>query len=87
MAHGDHVGGQSSAWEPQNGKRERFLMRNYALSANRASLSEQGQNGKAQEPSHVGELEDHGEENVKVLKYKGRTRALETSSFDRGALE
>ena len=57
------------------------------ISANRSSLSEQGQNGKARALGRMGELGDRGREKVKALKYKGRTRALETGGFDCGALE
>ena len=55
--------------------------------ANRTSLGEQGQNGKARAPGRVGELEDRGQEKVKVLKYEDGTRTLKTSGFDRGAHE
>lgn len=46
-----------------------------------------GQNGKARAPGRMGEPEDRGKENVKALKYKYKTRTLETVDFDQGTLE
>ena len=57
------------------------------ISANHASLGEQGHNGKAQAPDRMGESKDCRQKKEKALNTNGGTRTLETSGFDWGALE